>query len=61
LTIQLISGKEGHHLWSTQYDREIQKVEDLIDIQSEVAQLVAAEIEAIIIILPISCTKGVVF
>ena len=34
--------------WFFQYDRKIQKVEDLIDIQSEVAQLVAAEIEAII-------------
>jgi TolB-like protein/tetratricopeptide (TPR) repeat protein len=48
LSIQLIEGKKGHHLWSRQYDRKIQKVEDLIDIQSEVAQLVAAEIEAII-------------
>jgi TolB-like protein len=48
LTIQLLDGKNDQHLWSKQYDREIQKVEDLIDIQSEVAQLVAAEIEAII-------------
>jgi len=48
LSIQLLDGKNDQHLWSIQYDREIQKVEDLIDIQSEVAQLVAAEIETII-------------
>ncbi len=48
LTIQLREGKNDQHLWSIQYDREIQKVEDLIDIQSEVAQLVAAEIKIII-------------
>ena len=44
----MIIGKDDDHIWSKQYDREIQKVEDLIDIQSEIAQLVAAEIEAII-------------
>ncbi len=48
LTVQLLDGINDHHLWSKQYDREIQEVEDLIDIQSEIAQLVAAEIEAVI-------------
>jgi TolB-like protein len=48
LTVQLLDGRNDQHLWSKQYDREIQKVEDLIDIQSEVAQLVAKEIKAII-------------
>ena len=48
LTIQLLDGIHDQHLWSRQYDREIRKVQDLIDIQSEVAQLVAAEIEVII-------------
>jgi len=48
LTVQLIDGINDHHLWSKQYDREIQQVEDLIDIQKEVAHLVAKEIEAVI-------------
>jgi len=48
LTVQLLDGINDHHLWSKQYDREIQEVEDLIDIQSEIAQLVAAEIKAVI-------------
>jgi TolB-like protein len=48
LTVQLIIGKEDRHIWSTQYDRVIEKVEDLIDLQKEIAQLIAGEIEAII-------------
>ena len=48
LTVQLIVGKDDRHIWSRQYDREIDKVEDLIDIQKEIAQMVANEIEAII-------------
>jgi TolB-like protein/Tfp pilus assembly protein PilF len=48
LTIQLIVGHEDRHIWSKQYDREINRVEDLIDIQKEIAQLVVVEIEAII-------------
>ena len=48
LTVQLLDGKHDQHLWSKQYDREIQKIEDLIDISSEIAQLVAGEIRAII-------------
>jgi len=48
LTVQLLDGINDRHLWSKQYDREIQKIEEIIDIQSEIAQLVAAEIEAII-------------
>ena len=48
LTVQLIIGNEDRHIWSKQYDRVIEKVEDLIDIQKEIAQLVANEIEVII-------------
>jgi TolB-like protein/AraC-like DNA-binding protein len=48
LSVQLLDGIHDQHLWSKQYDRKIQHVEDLIDIQSEVAKLVAAEIKAII-------------
>ena len=43
LTIQLIAGADDHHLWSKQYDREINQVEDLLDIQIEISQLVANE------------------
>jgi len=48
LTIQLVVGKDDYHIWSKQYDRNIQQIEDLIDIQQEIAQLAASEIEAII-------------
>jgi TolB-like protein/Tfp pilus assembly protein PilF len=48
LTVQLMEGKTGTQLWSERYDQEIERVEDLIDIQSEIAQSVAVEIKAII-------------
>ena len=48
LSVQLLIGNEDRHIWSKQYDRVIEKVEDLIDIQKEIAHLVAGEIEAII-------------
>lgn len=48
LTVQLIEGIQDRHLWSKQYDREIQKVEDLIDLQVEIAKLVASEINVVI-------------
>ena len=48
LTVQLLDGKNDRHIWSKQYDRIIEHVEDLIDIQSEIARLIAGEIEATI-------------
>ena len=48
LTVQLIVGHDDRHIWSKQYDRVIERVEDLIDIQKEIAELVVNEIEAII-------------
>jgi len=48
LTVQLLDGKNDRHIWSKQYDRVIERVEDLIDIQSEIAKLIAGEIEATI-------------
>ncbi len=48
LTLQLIDGNKGHHLWSKQYDREVNQAEDYFDLQSEIAQLVAGEIEGVI-------------
>jgi len=48
LTVQLIVGKDDRQMWSRQYDRVIEEVEDMIDIQKEIAQMVANEIEAVI-------------
>jgi len=43
LTVQLINAKNGDHIWSRQYDKEI---EDIFSIQSEIAQSVASEIRS---------------
>ncbi len=48
LSVQLQDGVNDQQLWSKEYDREIRSIEDLIDIQSEIARLVAEEIEVII-------------
>ncbi|MFO7934509.1 MAG: hypothetical protein R6U78_10545 [Bacteroidales bacterium] len=48
LTVHLLDGVHDRQLWSKQYDRRIREVQDLLDIQSEIAHLVASEIEAII-------------
>ena len=45
LTVQLIDAKGGDHIWSGQYDKEL---EDIFSIQSEIAQLIANEIKAIV-------------
>jgi len=45
LFVQLLDGKEDRHLWSKTYEANI---EEIFSLQSEIAQLVAAEIEAII-------------
>ena len=45
LTVQLLDAKNDKHIWSESYYREI---EDIFDIQNEIAQLVAAEINALI-------------
>ena len=47
LTLQLINRNDSH-VWSEQYDREIQKVEDYLSLQSEIASLVAGELQALI-------------
>lgn len=43
ITVQLIHGPSDTHLWSSSYEREI---EDIITLQSEVAQAIAREIRA---------------
>lgn len=45
LNIQLIEANSDRHLWAEQYDREIQ---DVFDIQKEIARNIANEIEVII-------------
>jgi TolB-like protein len=45
LTIQLIDAINDKHIWSNTYNR---KTEEIFELQSEIAQLVARELEAII-------------
>lgn len=45
ITVQLIDGKTDHHLWSENYDR---KLTDIFLIQSEIAQNIARELQAVI-------------
>jgi TolB-like protein/Tfp pilus assembly protein PilF len=47
LTLQLID-KNDNHVWSDQYDREILKIEEHLSLQSEIAQLVAKELQVVI-------------
>ena len=47
LTLQLLDARNDDHIWSSPFRREI-VIEDIFELQSEIAQLVAAEIEAII-------------
>jgi len=48
LTVQLIHGESDQHIWSEQYDERISEMEDLIDLQSDIARSIAAELQAII-------------
>ena len=43
ITVQLIDGATDTHLWSSSYERQLQ---DIIELQSEVAQAIAREIRA---------------
>ncbi len=47
MTVQLID-RNDRHLWSEQYDREIKSVEELLSLQSEIALLVAEQLQAVI-------------
>jgi TolB-like protein len=48
LRVQLITGKNERHLWAKSYDREIMQTTDIVSVQSEIAQLIAAELKATI-------------
>jgi TolB-like protein len=45
LRVQLIVGNNEKHLWGKSYDREIRETSDIISIQSEIAQSIAAELK----------------
>lgn len=45
LTIQLLDAIDDRHIWSEQFKREIISAKELFALQSNIAQLVAAEIE----------------
>lgn len=47
LMLQLIDGVNDEHLWSSPYNREIE-IGQIFNLQSEIAELVAKEIEAVI-------------
>jgi len=48
LRVQLIDGNKDKHLWAQSYEQEIRKPEDIFNIQSQIAQSIAAELKAII-------------
>jgi TolB-like protein len=46
LRVQLISADNEKHLWAKSYDQAINETSDLINIQSQIAQSIAAELKA---------------
>jgi TolB-like protein/AraC-like DNA-binding protein/Tfp pilus assembly protein PilF len=46
LTVQLLDALNDTHIWSEEYDLEINQIEELFDLQNEIARKVAAEIHA---------------
>jgi TolB-like protein len=48
LRVQLIRAAKESHLWAKSYEKEINKVNDIFSIQSQIAHAIAAELEAVI-------------
>jgi TolB-like protein/Tfp pilus assembly protein PilF len=48
LRVQLIRAAKESHLWAKSYEQEINEVNDIFSIQSQIAQAIAAELEAVI-------------
>ena len=48
LRVQLLVAKNERHIWGKSYDRKILQTSDIINIQSEIAQAIAAELNAVI-------------
>ena len=48
LRVQLIAAEKEKHLWGKSYEQEIHETTDIINIQSQIAQSIAAELKATI-------------
>ena len=48
LRVQLLVAKNERHIWGKSYDREILQTSDIINMQSEIAQAIATELNAVI-------------
>ncbi len=48
LRVQLTDGKRDRQLWAESYKKEIKSTKDIFDIQSQIAQAIAAELKATI-------------
>jgi TolB-like protein/Tfp pilus assembly protein PilF len=48
LRVQLVEGFTDRHIWANSYDKVINGPEDIFRIQSEIAQSIAAELQAVI-------------
>jgi TolB-like protein len=48
LRVQLIDAKNDKHLWSKSYEKEILKTDDIIAVQTQIAQAITTEIKALI-------------
>jgi len=48
LRVQLLEGAKDKHIWAESYEQELRKPEDIFKIQSQIAQTIAAKLEAII-------------
>lgn len=46
LRVQLIEASKDNHIWAESYEQEIQETKDIFRIQSQIAQSIAAEVEA---------------
>lgn len=48
IRVQLIRADKESHLWAKSYEKEINEVNDLFDIQSQIAEAIAEELKAVI-------------
>jgi TolB-like protein/Tfp pilus assembly protein PilF len=48
LRVQLIEGSSGMHLWAKQFRQEIRTIEDIVNIQSQIAKAIASELQTVI-------------
>jgi TolB-like protein len=48
LRVQLIDAKNDKHLWSESYEKEILKAEDIMAVQTQIAQAITTKIKAMI-------------